>query len=245
MSLLEFDACEIALGGRIVVQAAFSIAAGERVALIGANGAGKTTLLRAALGFVTPQAGRVRLGGADAHTMSPLNRAHIAAYLPQRAHAAWPISVRALAALGRFSYGAGREDGAAIDAALEAADMTRFAARRLDTLSGGEQARAHLARALAQAAPLLLLDEPSANLDPAQGARLADVLAGASSALMFATHDLPLVNRLATRVLILAEGRIIADGPPRAALTSETLACAFGRGARLAESEAGPCIAFS
>jgi len=249
-ALLSFDDVTLTIRERTIVKGvSFALNAGERLALIGPNGAGKTTLLRAALGLAPAAKGVIRLGADDPVALSPAVRARRAGYLPQRAEAAWPVRVDALVALGRFAYGGplgrlGVEDTAAVTRALEAADVARFADRALDTLSGGEQARAHLARALAQAAPLLMLDEPTANLDPAQAARVAAVIETQNAAI-FATHDFATALRCATRALVIAEGRVIADAAPRDALTPEILQRAFGRRAIVSETEAGPCVVFS
>ncbi|MGE0046677.1 MAG: ATP-binding cassette domain-containing protein, partial [Hyphomonadaceae bacterium] len=116
MSLLSFDGAALAIRTRTIVRdVSFSIAPGERVALIGPNGAGKTTILRAALGLIAPSGGAVRLGEDDPAKLNATERARRAAYLPQRANAAWPITVEALAALGRFTYGAPRATDPAIE----------------------------------------------------------------------------------------------------------------------------------
>lgn len=239
-ALLSFTAARLSLRGRTILEdVSFDVRAGERVALIGPNGAGKTTLLRAALGLIAPDAGEVKLGAGAAASLGPLARAARAAYLPQRAQAAWPIRVEALVTLGRFAYGGplarlSKTDRDAVERAMEAADVARLRDRPLDELSGGEQARAHLARALAQGAPLLLLDEPTANLDPAQSARVAETMR-ALPALVFATHDLATALAAATRAIVVSEGRILADGPVRETLSAQTLERAFGRAARIVE----------
>jgi len=235
--LLEFTAASVLLGNRVVVaEVSLTIARGEIVALLGANGAGKTSLLRAALGFAPVQFGTVRLAGDDPALLSARQRALRAAYLPQRPQAVWPVSVERLVALGRYAHGAAPDrlsprDQAVVDAALEACALTALCNRRMDEISGGEKARAHLARALAQQAPLLLLDEPTAGLDPAQALGVADILRAraAEGAVLFSTHDVALAARVAQRVLLLKEGHVIAEGAPAAALTPAALEAAYGR----------------
>jgi iron complex transport system ATP-binding protein len=252
-ALLAFRSARLTIRNRTIVgELDFTVNPGERVALIGPNGAGKTTILRAVLGFLLPAEGDVRLIGDDPARLGASVRARRAAYLPQRATAAWPIKVEALAALGRFAYGAplGRlrnADRAAVERAMESADVARLRGRALDALSGGEQARAHLARALAQEARVLLLDEPTANLDPAQSARVADIISAqpAHSAVILATHDFTTVLRAATRALVVADGRILVDASPREALASAILKRAFDRDGRIVETEAGPCVVFA
>jgi iron complex transport system ATP-binding protein len=236
-ALLEFTAASVLLGGRVVVgEVSLTIKRGEVVALLGANGAGKTTLLRAALGLAPVEFGTVSLMGTDPVLLSARERALCAAYLPQRPQSIWPISVEHLVALGRYAHGAapdrlGPRDQAAVDAAIEACALKALRTRRMDEISGGEKARAHLARALAQQAPLLLLDEPTAGLDPAQTLGVADILRmrAGDGAVLFSTHDVALAARVAQRVLLLQEGHVIAEGPPLEALTPEALAAAYGR----------------
>jgi iron complex transport system ATP-binding protein len=239
--LLELAHARIALRGRLAVDdVSLSVSPGEVVALLGPNGAGKTTLLRAALGFVSLSGGEVRLGGADPRKLSPLERARRTAYLPQRPQSIWPISVAHLVALGRFAYGASPDrlsprDQAEVEAALEACALTPLRDRPMDEISGGEKARAHLARALAQHSALLLLDEPTAGLDPAQSLAVADIIRAhaGGGAVLFSTHDVALAARTANRIVLLREGRVLAEGPPEAALAPDKLEAAYGRKGRL------------
>jgi iron complex transport system ATP-binding protein len=239
-ALLSLDNVTVTLGARRVVEgASLSVNAGQVVALLGPNGAGKTSLMRAALGLI-PCEGAVHLSGADPRGLDARQRALRAAYLPQRPQAIWPVSVEALVALGRYAHGGaperlGPRDQAAVDAALEACALTPMRARRTDEISGGEKARAHLARALAQQAPLIVLDEPTAGLDPAQALAVANILRGHAGrgAALFSTHDVALAARTANIVLLLRDGRVIAQGPPLDALTPAALAATYGREGRL------------
>lgn len=251
MSLVIENAA-IELGARRVVEGvSLNVAAGEIVALLGPNGAGKTSLMRAGLGLLPLAAGAARLGDADARMLSPRERALRAAYLPQRPQAIWPLSVERLVALGRYAHGAAPDrlsprDQAAVDAALEACALTPLRARSMDELSGGEKARAHLARALAQQAPLLVLDEPTAGLDPAQALAVADVLAAqaaAGRAVLISTHDVTLALRMAHRFVVLREGRVLAMGDA-AALTPDVLQAAYGRAARIEAGRGAPYAVF-
>ena len=240
-ALVSLANASVSLGARTVVaDISLTIASGEIVALLGPNGAGKTSLLRAALGLIQLSAGQARLGGVDPRALSARDRALRAAYLPQRPQSIWPVSVEHLIALGRYAYGAAPdrlslEDQAAVEAALKACALEALRTRRMDEISGGEKARAHLARALAQQAPLLVLDEPTAGLDPAQALAVADVMRGhiANGAAILSTHDVALAARTAHRVLLLRQGRIVAEGAPEAALTSDALETAYGRKGRL------------
>ncbi len=225
---------------RVMDGVSLRVEGGEIVALLGPNGAGKTSLMRAALGMLRCEGG-IALGDADPRTLDARQRALRAAYLPQRPQSIWPVSVESLVALGRFAYGAAPDrlspaDQAAVDAALEMCALTNLRARGMDQISGGEKVRAHLARALAQRAPLLILDEPTAGLDPAQALSVGEVLrahAANGGAVLFSTHDIALAASIAHRVVVLRAGKVLAEGPPLTALAPEVLAEAFGRGGRL------------
>lgn len=241
-ALLMLEHASVTLGPRAVLSdVSLDLQPGEIVALLGPNGAGKTTLMRAALGLIALSAGNTRLGPEDPRTLTARARALRAAYLPQRPQSIWPISVEALVALGRFAHGAAPDrlsgaDQTAVDQALEACALTALRTRRMDEISGGEKARAHLARVLAQRAPLLMLDEPSAGLDPAQSLAVADVLkahAAKGGGVLISMHDVAFAARMADRVLLLREGKRLALGAPHEALTPETLHAAYGRNARV------------
>lgn len=242
-ALLELVGVSVVLRNRVALaEVSLRVQHGEVVALLGANGAGKTTLLRTALGLAPAEFGTVSLGSADPVLLSARERALRAAYLPQRPHAIWPLSVEQLVALGRYAHGAapdrlGPRDQDAVDSALEACSLLTLRNRRMDEISGGEKARAHLARALAQHAPLLLLDEPTAGLDPAQALGVADIMRAQTGkgAVLFSTHDIALAARVAQRVLLLNQGQVIAEGAPMDALTPDALEAAYGRPARLQE----------
>lgn len=240
-ALLMLEHVSVSLGGRPVVQdASLTLAAGEIVALLGPNGAGKTSLMRAAMGLVA-STGAAQLSGADPLALSARERALRAAYLPQRPQSIWPISVESLVALGRYAYGAAPDrlaprDQAAVDAAIESCGLSMLRKRSMEEISGGEKARAHLARALAQQAPLLVLDEPTAGLDPAQALAVADILrahAQSGGAVLLSTHDVALAARIASSVLLMRTGQVIAQGPAGMALTPDALKQAYGRNARL------------
>ncbi len=237
-ALLSLQNASVWLGATSALAAAtLQVAAGEVVALAGPNGAGKTTLIRAALGIVALHAGRASLSGDDPRRLSARQRALRAAYLPQKPFSVWPVTVECLVALGRFAHGAapdrlGARDQATVDLALEACLLTPLRKRRMDAISGGERVRAHLARTLAQGAPLLMLDEPTAGLDPAQSLAVGDILhrhAAAGGAVVFSTHDIALAARCSNRTVLLKQGRIISQGAPESALTPDSIEAAFGR----------------
>lgn len=220
----------------------FAIEPGEIVGLIGPNGAGKTTLLRAVAGL-TRGPGIVRIDGTDVAALSPNARARRLAWLPADRGTVWPMRVREVVALGQMPLG--RRDEAAIEAALAAVDGMIFVDRTIDTLSTGERARVLLARALVTRPPLLLLDEPVANLDPQHRIAVFDTLrraADAGAAVLLALHDLDLAQARCDRLLLIDGGRLIGDGPPGEVLDAATLARVFrvARGAQGWQAAAPP-----
>jgi len=212
------------------------LAAGELVLLIGPNGAGKSTLLAALSGRHVPAAGTVELLGEDARHLRPRERARRVACVPQLLAAIPEMRVRDFVLGGRYAHlsSAGRacaEDHAATELALREADLLELAERGLDEISGGQLARVLVARALAQDAPVVLLDEPAASLDPEHQVRLLELarsLVDAGRAALLATHELALSPRFADRVLLLAEGRVRALGTPSEVLRPEVLEPVYG-----------------
>lgn len=219
-------------GARLVLdRASFEVGPGEFLGVIGPNGAGKTTLLRAALGLLPMQ------GHSSLAALPPASRARAAAWLPQTREAAWPISVEALVRLGRIPHRRPQAQEPAIEDALHRMGLIALRHRPVTALSGGEQARALIARALAQDTPALLVDEPIAGLDPAYQIATMTLLrdlARDGRTIIASLHDLGLVVRFCTRLLLMDQGRIVADGPPARVLTPDLLAEVFGiRGAFL------------
>ena len=248
MSLLRTEGLCVRLGGEAVVHSAsLTVDAGEVVGLIGPNGAGKTTLLRAALGLIPLDGGAVWLGGQPLAALRPAERARRAAWLPQDREIAWPVAVERLVALGRMPHadGLGRlsaADRQAVADALAAMEISHLARRPATRLSGGERARVLIARALAQQAPLLVADEPAASLDPGYQLGLMEVFrrqAAAGRGVLLSLHDLSLAARWCDRLLLLHEGRITADGPPAAVLTTDRLRSVYGITAEVAEGRGG------
>jgi len=220
----------------LVDDVSFCCRTGELVALLGPNGAGKTTLLRAALGLVAPTRGAAMLAGDDTQTLSPRDRAHRASYLPQLRPLAWPSPVRDVVALGRYSHGAalgrlGDTDQRAVNAALVSCDLEALADRATDTLSGGELARVHFARAFAAEAPLLVADEPVAALDPRHQHRIMELVRAfvdKGGGALVVLHDIALAARFADRLLWMHGGHVVADGAPAETLSAERLADVYG-----------------
>lgn len=240
MSLLELTGFGVWLGARPLVQdLSFALDRGELLGLIGPNGAGKSTVLKALVGLL-PYRGEVRLAGQALARFSAPQRARRLAYLSQDDPIQWPISVADLVGLGRHPYrgswwrGAGRAhpaDRAAIAAALQRTDCWSLRARRITELSGGERARARLARVLAVEAPLILADEPIAALDPRHQLQVMELLRALSrggTAILLVLHDLTLASRFCDRLLLLDQGACQAIGAPRAVLTAERLRAVYG-----------------
>lgn len=225
-------------GNKVLTGVDLHINAGEFVGLLGPNGAGKTTLLRAALGLL-PADGRSSLAA-----MPEQARARTAAFMAQGRQIAWPMPVESLVALGRIAHpGAARAtDRSAIDRAISALHLEALRHRPATDLSGGEQARVLIARALAQETPMLIADEPIAGLDPAAQIsvmRLFRDIAGQGKLVLASLHDLGLAARFCSRLVMLHKGRIAADGAPGEVLTDRNIARVFGISAHLSRGPDG------
>jgi len=224
-------------GKRVVADVSFNLAAGEFAALTGPNGAGKSTALKALAGVAPLAAGEVQIDGKPAAGLSLAERARLVAWLPQSRPVAWNLRVEDVAALGRFVEAPqgfdrlGDEDRTAVEAALTKADATHLMGRPFQALSGGEQARVHLARLLASPARCLLLDEPCASLDIAHQLSLMETLAAEAAggrAVLVVLHDLELAARFCARTIVIDQGRKVSDGPTPEALSDGVLAWVFG-----------------
>ena len=208
---------------------------GEVLALLGPNGSGKSTLIRAALGLLPLAGGQVLIDGADAAALSPRQRAQKAAYLPQTRPVPNITALR-MVLHGRFPHLTyprrfRQEDYAAAMAALEQADAACLARRPMPELSGGQRQRVYLAMALAQDAPTLFLDEPTAFLDVShqlEVGRLAGQLARQGKAVVLVLHDLPLALSTADRLAVLDGGRLLAVDGPEALCADGILNSVFG-----------------
>jgi iron complex transport system ATP-binding protein len=214
----------------------FEARAGELIGVLGPNGAGKSTLLRVLGGLAAPTSGTVRLCGVDPAAAPRRQLALLRALVSQEPQLAWPYTVREAVMMGRNPHQGllalpGAADGAAVARALEACDLTQLAKRRVDALSGGERRRVFFARALAQEPRVLLLDEPTAFLDMQHELAAASLARGAAASglcVVAALHDLNLAAESCDRVLLLAGGRLVADGPPAEVLTPERIAGTWG-----------------
>lgn len=235
---MRIDATDLhlALGGRPVLAGIdLALAPGELVGLIGPNGAGKTTLLRVLAGLKAPDAGAVRYDGRSVRQLGRDELARRLAVLMQGDEVQWPLRADHLVALGRlphrrFPGGMSAADHDAVARALQAADAAHLRLRTVGTLSAGERMRVLFARALAVEAPMLFADEPVAALDPFHQLQIMELLqdrARAGAGILVVLHDLALAGRFCDRLVLLQDGRILADGPPQAVLTDDHLRRAY------------------
>ena len=234
---LDLTRATVALGGRdVVADISATVDGGELVVIVGPNGAGKSTLLRALAGLVAPRAGTIRWWGKDPARTERRAIARDLAYLPQTYALAFPFVVEEVVLLGRYAHQRGlglasTADREAARAAMAACDVTALAARRFDELSGGEARRVIVAQALCQGARCLLLDEPTAGLDPRHARELFAMLrthcAGGGAAIV-ATHDLDLALRYGGAMWLIVDGRLAARGAPADVLAAEATRAAFG-----------------
>lgn len=225
---MTLAASDLSLDGRLARVSA-SFRAGTITAICGPNGAGKSSLLQTLVGLQRPDEGRITLDGTDLAALYPRARAQAIGYLPQEGEVAWDVAVRSLVRLGRLPH---RDRGeSAVAAALTALDLEQLADRPVSRLSGGERARALLARVLAGEPRWILADEPLAALDLAhQLALLAHLrsVAEAGVGIVLVLHDLALAANHADRVLVLHNGSVAADGGPDSALAPGIIARVWG-----------------
>ena len=236
-------------GTEAVRDFSLDVAAEEWVMLIGPNGAGKTSVLRALCGLLS-FAGDARLDGRDVRGLGRRELARMIAFVPQNPETPPELTVGEYVLLGRtphLGYLAteGRRDRQAATRALERLDLLPFAERGLGSLSGGELQRAVLARALAQEAPVLLLDEPTTSLDlgrQQQVLELVDSLRGDGLTVVSTMHDLTLAGQYADRLVLLDRGMIVAEGEPDEVLSAANLAAYYGASVRIVSDGDGTFV---
>jgi len=251
VSAVEMAGVSVSYDGTPVLKGVTSsFEAGSWVGLIGPNGAGKTTLLRAVAGLV-PFEGDIRLQDTSVSSLSRRRISRIVAYLPQRPVVPDSMSVGDYALLGRTPYipylgTERRRDLEIVASVLDQLDLATLAGRRLDSLSGGERQRAVLARALAQQAPVLLLDEPTTGLDVGhqqQVLELVDTLRDdLDLTVVSAMHDLTLAGQFADQLVLLDGGRVAAAGPPATVLTEEVISRHYHASVRVLEDPGGGIV---
>ena len=229
----------VSLGGTPVLRSvSFAARAGRVTGLVGPNGAGKSTLLRVMAGVLRPDAGSVRLGAADLTGLPARERAQQVAYLPQH-EAAHPFTALETVLMARYPHLSrfaleGADDRRIARAAMARTETGRFEHRQLDRISGGERQRVLLARALAQQARVLLLDEPVAGLDLRHQLTAMETLrsevAGGEVAAVVALHDVWLASRYCDRLTLIADGEVVAEGTPAEVFTLKALPRGVRRG---------------
>jgi iron complex transport system ATP-binding protein len=252
MTTLHADAVTAGYGPHVVLhECTLAIARGEVVAIVGPNGAGKSTLLRALAGLLRPNSGSVRLDGVDIGTLGRRDLARRIAVVPQLFDTLFPFTVREVVALGRTArlgtFGGGsRDDAAAVDRAIADLDLADLASRRIDRLSGGERQRAVLAMALAQETDVLLLDEPTVHLDPAHQVAMLRLVRNLACARGFAVaavlHDLNLAASMATRIAVLADGRVVCDATPETVISAALIRDVFGPSLAVGRHDGRPVV---
>ena len=233
---------------RVIENVSLAVSGGCVLGLIGPNGAGKTTILRALAGLNPPRCGHVLLNNRDVTRMSPAERARQIGLVPQGERHAWALTVDEMVLLGRAAHRGwllpfSAADHAAVECVLSQTGLLPLWGRSLDCLSGGERQRALIARALAQEPAVLLLDEPTANLDLRYQMEILSLVRQLATerklAVVIAIHDLTLAARYCDSLALLADGCIFASGAPPAVLTSANLMSVFGVAGRLYTDPSG------
>lgn len=245
-------------GGRTVLDGVdIALEAGRTTAVLGPNGAGKSTLLKLLSGELRPTSGEIRWGEEPMARVAPRDLAVRRAVMPQASSLSFPFTAFEVVMLGRTPHVRRRErasDTEAVWRALERANAVHLAERRYTTLSGGERQRVDFARAVAQlespddetraAGRVLLLDEPTSSLDLANQhdlLRRASALAGEGVAVLVILHDLNLASSYADRIVVLADGRVAAEGAPWAVLTPDIVRATFGLSVVVTSNPCGDC----
>ena len=238
MPILKASGLCFSLGGRwILHEVSFTLAEGEMVGVIGPNGSGKTTLIRLLSGIWTPQKGYVTLNGCPVTGLSRRKLAQTMAVVPQNSSLPEAFTVLEVVLMGRTPHLAwlqseGAKDFQVAQQAMELTDTWEFAQRRVGELSGGERQRVLIARALAQESQVLLLDEPTAHLDLAHQGAVLDLVSRLNReegiTVLAVFHDLNLASQYCSRLIMLHQGRVYAQGSPQEVITAENLSAVYG-----------------
>jgi len=253
VSSLDLDAVAVEREGRTVLSGvSIAFPAGSLTAVIGPNGAGKSTLLAVAAGLLAPREGEVRLQGRPLRSLVRRELARRRAYLPQNAKADWPLSVERVVALGLTpslpAFGGVPEAlQTQVEDALRAHDLTLLRDRPVTALSGGELSRAMLARAVVGDPEILIVDEPTAGLDPRHAIdciRRLRQRADQGRTVIMAIHDLDLAIRFADRAAAVKNGALLAAGPAAEIFTEALLSRIYDVTARIRQDEAGAAVRF-
>lgn len=247
---IRLENVRVTLGRRTVVAGISTMfEAGRLTGIVGPNGAGKSTMARAILALV-PSIGRVLIDTDDVATLSRADLARRVTYLPQGQTLHWPLTVERLVGLGRLPHLTPMSritvrDSAAIERAMERADVLSLRSRIATELSGGERARVMLARALAVEAPALIADEPLASLDPGHQIDVMELLrdeARAGGLVVTVLHDLTMAARYCDRLLLIDAGSIVAAGTPAEVLTPANLRAVYGIDAKVQNGGEWPTV---
>lgn len=236
--VLEFNQVDIGYPGRSVLEAVdLGVESGQILAVVGPNGVGKSSLVKAASGVLDPHQGRILVNGQDVLAMEPAERARWIGVVPQAVHIPPAFTAEQVVLMGRTPYlgwldRENEQDRSLAARAMERTFTSSLAHRPMGELSGGEQQRVLIARSLAQAPRVLLLDEPTAHLDLRHQDEVLQLVRRVTRedqiGALIALHDLNLVARYADRVALLSNGRVKALGLPREVLTPDRLADAYG-----------------
>jgi len=251
-AIIKFSGASFSYGGKIALERlSFALNAGEFLGVIGPNGSGKTTLLKGLLGLLPPVCGQLQIFDCDCEALRCRHRARIG-YLPQKEKTDpnYPITVWEVVMMGRFGAlgllkRPKKEDREIVSESLKAVAMLDFKARPFCELSGGEQQRVLIARALAQRPEILLLDEPTTGIDAAAQHRLITLIASLHQkyrlTIVFVTHDINMISPVVDKLLLLKR-RIYGLGPPAQILTKERLAPLYGEEVVIARRDQRPYI---
>jgi ABC-type cobalamin/Fe3+-siderophores transport system ATPase subunit len=245
---LEVSSLEFGFPGRTIGrEVSFSLAAGEALCVLGPNGGGKTTLFRTLLGLLRKHAGSISVGGRPLEELSRAEIARQIGYVPQGHTGYFAYAMRDFVLMGRTAHlgtfaAPGKADREIAQRALESLGIGALAGKPVTEVSGGERQLALVARALAQQPRLLVMDEPTANLDFGNQVRVLERIAGlarSEMAVLFSSHNPDHAFLAADRVLLLGEGRVLELGAPREVIRSDTLARLYGVSVEVLQLEGG------